>query len=273
MSRQVLAAAVAATALGAARADAALHSYYIGVDGLGTLTTGTYAGLANPNHNHLTLLYAHHFSDAPSSNHYHSKGARVYTGPVSAPAVIRSSSDFVPEGTIAPIPLSGGSGLYAGKLVTTPIADPNDVHYDWSRMTMANTDSLNGFAPGTGEHFLFNSSGGRWTPAAAGAHLHAEIVNLTPGLNVGDATSLNIGGVGDELHLTSPGNFLNFTPVLWTDSTAANGTYEAVFRFFDEDGAFGDSGNIRFRVQVIPEPATLSMLAGVGVMLVRRRRI
>lgn len=271
-SRPAILAGVASVVMGTSSLEAAQLTYYIGVDGLQTLASGTYSGMANPNYNHLTFLYAHWDDVSPMSNHYHSKAIKTYSGPVASPTVIRSSSNFVPEGATPPIPLSGGTGLYAGKLATVPIGDVADVHHHWSQLGIGNTDSLSSFASGTPEAYMFNSSAGRWTPAAAPAHLHAEIVSLTPGLHVGNATTLDIGTVGDELDLTAPNSVLNFTPVLWTDATAAVGTYEAVFRFFDEDGTFGDSGDVRFRVAVVPEPASLSLAGAAGLFLMRRRR-
>lgn len=270
-------AVAAAAALFGTSVRAELLSYYIGVDDLETIATGTYAGLPNPNFNHLTFLYAHSYTDTPASNHYHSKSARIYTGLNlgNSTAVIRSASNYVPEGSLPPIDLSAGSGIYAGKLVSNPYSDPLDPVFHFSHLTHGSTDSLAGFPAGSGEQIMFDSSGGRWNSPAAAAHLHLEIVSLSPGLNVGDAVNTNLGGAGTVLHLTDPGEFLDFTPVLWTDAGAAPGTYEAVFRYFDEDGAFGDSGNVRFRVAVaVPEPTTVMMLslAAAGLSLVRRSR-
>ncbi|HEY1121021.1 MAG TPA: hypothetical protein VGE67_05455, partial [Haloferula sp.] len=66
------AAAAVGALLSLASSEAALVSYYVGVDGLQTITTGEFAGQANPNYNHLTFLYAHNDEVTPSSNHYHS---------------------------------------------------------------------------------------------------------------------------------------------------------------------------------------------------------
>jgi hypothetical protein len=266
---------IAGHALTSATARAELLSYYIGVDGLETIATGTYQGQPNPNYNHLTFLFAHANEVTPASNHYHSKAIRTYTGPAENPSIIRSTSNYVPEGSLSPINLSAGSGLYAGKLVSNPYTDPMDPVYHFSHLTHGDTQSLNGFAAGSGEFVMFNSSGGRWTPNPRPAHLHVEIVSLTPGLNIGDALTMNLGGAGTELHLTDPGEPLDFTPVLWTEANAVPGTYEAVFRFFDEDGMFGESGNVRFLVAVpVPEPATamLLSLAATGLVLFRRSR-
>jgi hypothetical protein len=59
----VLAIATAALADG----DAPTDIYIIGVDSLTTFTSGTYAGLPNPNYGRLTLLYAHY---TPGTEHF-----------------------------------------------------------------------------------------------------------------------------------------------------------------------------------------------------------
>lgn len=264
-------AAAAAAMIASNSADAAL-SYYIGVDDLQTIASGVYAGLPNPNYGRLTFLYAHTYTDTPTSNHYHSKGILTYTGANlgAGTAVIRSASDFTPEGTNPPIQLSAGSGLYGGKLVSNGYEASH-----FSFLEMGATDQLAGFAAGTGEAILFNSSSGRWDSTIAASHLHVEIVSLTPGLNLGSSTTLSLGGAGTELHLADAGDAggFSFTPVLWTDADAAPGNYEAVLRFFDEDGTYGDSGNIRIITQVIPEPSSALLLAGgLGGLALRRRR-
>jgi hypothetical protein len=263
---------------------AELLGYYIGLDDRPLVIGGTYNGLPNPNFNSLSFLYAHSYPvggvpNGPSSNHYHSKGTLVYTGPNlgAATAVIRSTSDFVPEGTLPPIKLSLGTGIYANKLITNPYTDPLDPVTPFSDLEIGSTQSLAGFGPTDGETYMFNSSSGRWDSPYNLAHLHIELISLTPGLNLGDATMLNVLSLpGDELHLTDPGTeneSWGFTPVLWTDENAAPGIYEAKFRYFDEDGNYGSTGEVRIRTEVVPEPSTaLLLLGGVGMMMARRRR-
>jgi hypothetical protein len=263
----------------AATSQAEFLSYYIGIDDLPTIASGTSAGLANPNYNHLTFLYAHTYPETPASNHYHAKSIFTYTGPNlgTDTAVTNSASNFVPEGTAPPIQLTlGTSGIYAGKLLSNPYTDTAAPEYHFSFLEMGATDTLSGFAAGTGEDILFNSSAGRYNSSINLAHLHVEIVDLTPGLNVGSASMLNIGGVGSEIHLSDPGEAggFSFTPVLWTNPDAAPGVYTASFRFFDEDGTFGDSGVVQIRTTVVPEPVTaLTLGAGMATLgLLRRRR-
>jgi hypothetical protein len=105
-------------------AHAALHSYYIGTDNLATFTTGTYTGLPNPNFNRLTLLYQHANLTAPyTGSHYHRLGAYALTGSAASPTVIFTNAR-VPEGSNPALPLQTGSGVFAGKLISSSVVDP-----------------------------------------------------------------------------------------------------------------------------------------------------
>jgi len=276
--KMTLLAAVALATTTSSRA--ALVPYYAGIDNRPTLTSGTYAGLPNPNLNRLTFLYAPVYEGVPSSWHYHSKATFIYTGPNlgAGTAVGNSASDFVPEGTAPPIKLQLGTGIYDGKLITAPYADANQVTAFSSALTIGSTQSLAGFGPTDGETYLFNSSGGRWNSAFTAADLHLELVSLTPGLNFGGLSALNIGmnAAGDDYHLAAgiANNSFSFTPVLWTQADATPGIYEAAFKLVDENNTFGDSGVVRIRTEVVPEPSTVvTLLGGVGLLLARRRRV
>lgn len=246
-------------------------SYFVGVDNLTTLTSGTYAGLANPNAGRLTFLYAH-WEANPTSNHYHAKGTLVYTGGVGSPTIVNQTSNFVPEAPIAPLPLVPGTGLYAGKLVTAIGTDTGAATYEFSNLNIRSTSVLAGFEASTPEGIMFNSSSGRWTGALTGADVHLELVSVTPGLTVGSAATLDIFAEESEVHLGEP---VNFTPVLWTAADALPGVYVAQFRLHDEANLFGSSGIFEIRTEVIPEPGLLSLLALGGLAAVwffRRRR-
>jgi hypothetical protein len=65
---------------------AEIAEYYIGRDQRPTMVGGAYNGLANPNLNRMTMLYAHTYPEPGPGvvndwtvNHYHSKGAYSYT--------------------------------------------------------------------------------------------------------------------------------------------------------------------------------------------------
>lgn len=263
-----------AAALFTSNADAAIGSYYVGTDDLPTFTSGVYTGLTNPNFNRLTLLYAHPDEVTPSSSHYHSKGIYRYTGTPPSHTETFTVSDYVPEGALPPIQLSIGTGTYANKLLTNPYTNPLDPVYHFSFLEIGATNALDGFAPSTVENFLFNSSAGRWnTLLDGGADIHIALISLTPGLNIGDEDNLDIGmnSPGDDHHLGG-GNFTPFNPVLWTNDDAAPGIYEAKFKLTDESATYGDSGEFRVRVEVVPEPSSsLLALAGASAMLIRRR--
>jgi hypothetical protein len=268
----VLAAAPAAHAK-----DPSISGYFVGVDGLATIASGTYAGLANPNHQRLTFLFAHTYADTPTSNHYHSKGVIRYTGPNlgAGTATEINPNNYLPEGTIPPITLSlAVGGHYDGKLVAAPIAEP-DTRHPFSFFTIEDTGKLAGFGPTEGETYLFNSSGGRWNDALTGTDVHLELVSLTPGLNVGVGPDLNaFAAPGDDYHLADS---FSFTPTFWTELNADPGAYVAQFKLTDKSGTLGDSGTFEFRFQVaaIPEPSAFATLAGLGALslaFTRRRR-
>lgn len=249
-------------------AEAALFSYYIGVDGLGTIASGEFAGQANPNHNRLTLLYAHHYEDTPASNHYHSKGIyRYQPGSGASPVIETSPSNYLPEGSAPPLAMTAGTGFYAGKSV---VLEETSNHF--SQIHLRDTADLAGFAPGSGENYMFHSSADRWSGSIAGADVHLVLVSLSSGLHIGSGSSFDIGLVnpGDEFHL---GEDIEFSPVFWMEEDAAPGTYTASFRLVDESGTFADSGTFEFRFNAVPEPsAAVLSLGALALGAMRRRR-
>jgi hypothetical protein len=278
IARGVLLAAVlvAATAPLAQAHDANIASYFVGVDSRPFVIGGTYDGLANPNLNRLTFLYAHTYAPpdttASTSNHYHSKGTQIYTGPVGSPTVITTTNNYLPEGSIAPLTLSLGTGVYAGKLVSAPIADP-DPRHPFSLITIEDTGKLRGFGSTDGQTYLLNSSTNRWNTDYTGADIHLELVSLTAGLNIGTSFGLTTGLSlpGDELHLEDS---FSFSPTFWTDASAAPGAYFARFQLTDESETYGDSGVFEFRFDVapIPEPSAFAALAGLATLALAAAR-
>jgi hypothetical protein len=274
MSKPLFLALAVASAVCVPRAHAVLYTYYVGTDNLATFTTGTYAGQANPNYNRLTFFWGHNVTPA-SSNHYHRFGAYALTGSAASP-VIAFANARIPEGTNPALPLQTGSGVFAGKLVSSPIIDP--VIGELSHLTIAPIGDLatynaNGI-PNEPEDYLFNSSAGRYSSSIAGTDPHFQLVSMSPGLNAGDALGNPIFvNPGDEHHLGDGDTFAPWTPWFWTDATASPGTYTAKFKIADEAGLFGDSGEFRWEFQVVPEPGSSSLLAGLLALgMIRRRR-
>lgn len=272
-------AALLASAATSFAKDPDIAGYFVGVDGLATIASGTFAGLANPNHNRLTFLYAHTYTDTPASNHYHSKAIYRYSpsSTFDSPVIDQSPSNYVPEAAIAPLTLSlATGGTYDGKLVSAPLPE-SDPRHGFSFTTIEDTGALTGFGPTDPESILFNSSGGRWNGALTGADVHIELVDLSAGLNVGVGLDSNaFVNPGDDFHLADS---FSFTPTFWTELNAAPGIYTARFKLTDEAAIFGDSGTFEFRFEVaaapIPEPSSFAALAGLGMLgfaLVRRRR-
>ena len=265
--RSLFAVSLATSLAFAASSQAAFVSYYVGTDSLTTLVSGIHAGLPNPNAGRLTFLYAHTYTATPAINHYHSRGAFRYTGPnLGADTVIvMNPNNYVPEGALPPLQLTFASGgLYNGKMISAP-----EVGNPYSFLTIADTQQLSGFAPGDPESILFNSSANRWNGMFTGADVHLELVSLTPGLNVGSTFTRNLFvDPGDDQRL---GDAFNFTPTFWTEANATPGLYEAVFKLTDDNNLFADSGNFRFRFNVIPEPSS-ALLGALGALALLRRR-
>ncbi len=259
--------------------------YYIGRDSLANIATGVYAGLANPNHNRLTFLYAHSYPDPAlnlggttwTSNHYHSKGTYSYTGGVNL-GVNTPFNDFngtfgtsniLPESPLVnDIFARPGSGAFTGLFRTG-----FDNGTDFNNLRIRSVNSLDGFAPGTGEHFMFNSSSGRWAGLLGSSDVFLNLVSISSGLTVRDASgTILMDGAGDSINLGA-GDSFDFTPVFAADSL---GTYQAVFNVSSPGSGFADGGRFVFEVTAVPEPASLALLAipvsGYAIRRYRRRK-
>jgi hypothetical protein len=267
-------------ALTSAAAHAQFINYHVGRDNLETFVTGTYAGLPNPNYQRLTFL---RFNDLevsdPASSHWHAIGAYSYAGPTGSPTVLPTNgNNRIPETFtgFAPLPLLPGSGAFVGKLVSgIPNGTPQS-HDHYDRLEMRSVQELSAAAPGTTEHFLYNSSGGRWNqPLGANARIGLQLLSQTPGLNVATLAGTPILENDLDVFEIGQGDDWSFTPVFWADGNAAPGTYSASLKLVDLSGGIPDSGTFHLDFQVIPEPATFSLALGsaaLALVLVRRRR-
>jgi len=265
----VLAPVLALTTQAASAAFVGGAEYLIGRDRLQTIASGTFAGLANPNFGRPTLLYNH-------GNHFHGIGQYSYTGSAVAPVINpTNANNRLPEisSLAPPLSLGAGSGLYAGKLVN--IADAG---VDYSSITFKAIDVLFDNSAGSAEDVLLKSSNGRWGGSMANTRLALELMSVTPGMKIGNASSLDLFASGSRFEL-GEGSTLDFTPVFWVDGAAAPGIYSAQLRLLDlgSNGAvLGQSGHFFFDFAApapVPVPAAvwlmMSALAGLGV--VRRR--
>jgi hypothetical protein len=262
-----LSAVIVAGVLNASVADAELAEYYVGIDSRTTPFAAPAASGGgnypdNPNFNRLTLLYQH-------GDHYHGLGAYRYIGPAATPTLEdTNANNRAPEISTGqpPLVLVAGSGIYAGKYVTSHLAD-----VEYSDLELRNVQSLDGV-----DDVLFHSSADRWSGAFDAADIHLELLSVSsPLLNVGSLTNPAALPVGGDAHVGAGSEMFSFTPVLWVDQAAPAGNYWAEFRLVDESGTFGDSGRFFIDVRhVVPEPASLAMFLGgvsiVGLSLRRR---
>ncbi|ODT73734.1 MAG: hypothetical protein ABS69_13355 [Nitrosomonadales bacterium SCN 54-20] len=254
------------TSSAASRHDEGI-GFYIGYDGLSTLTSGTYAGLSNPNSNRLTLLLDH-------GNHFHGIGTYSHTGPVTTPAVLSTNTNnHVPEVSSGegPLPLAQGSGFYAGTLRTSTGSS------EYSYLGIASIQSLANHPSGSMEDVLFQSSNNRWSGQLNDAEIGLRLVESTPGLHIGTETTKDIYNDGDIFSLGA-GNDFEFKPVYWINAAAPAGIYSATFELLNmrTGSSILDSGTFHFdfNVSPVPEPRTYAMfLAGLLMLgsIVRRR--
>jgi hypothetical protein len=276
-------------------ADAVIYGYYIGTDNMATFATGAYATLPNPNYNRLTFLYAHSYPVNPppgeidaTINQFHSVGSLRYTGSAAAPGIAFGNARL-PEGIKPAIPLQPGTGAFAGRLVSSLLADP--VIGEYTNLTISPLSQLRAYhlngIPNEPEDYMYfgqvhptnpalstAASNQRFsTTSLAGSDVHFNLVSITPGLNVSDPSGFSLfSGPGDEYHLGDGDAFALFQPHFWTEASAAPGLYSATFKLTDENGFFGDSGEFRWEFTVVPEPGTSTTFTLAGLVLLSRRR-
>lgn len=260
------------------RADEGI-GFYVGIDSLATIASGTYAGLANPNYGRLTYLMEH-------GNHFHGIGAYSYTGSAAAPVINGSNANNrIPElsARISPLPgtlaLSAGSGEFAGKLVSGVLGD-SVAHHDYSYLGTSSIQSLADGAAGSAEAVLYASSANRWNAQLDGVQVALKLEYITPGLKVAANGDMDLFDSGN-LYLLGDGNGFDFVPTFYTDAAAAVGTYTAQFSLVNlgSNTAVRDGGTFYIDFAVappVPEPASWAMLLGgllmLGTVAARRAR-
>jgi hypothetical protein len=237
--------------------------YYIGLDGLQVLTSGTYAGLENPNYNRLTFLFAHREED-PTRNHFHGIGSYSYLGSVASPSInYTNANNRIPETYtgIPPLKLLPGTGIYAGRLISY------DTHEEYSNLNIQSITSLAG-ALEADDQYLFNSSRGRWQSSLAGATIGLQLLEISSGLNIANEAGDNILSSIGDIYTLGGGDDFSFTPTFWTQKTATPGTYSATFKLVDLSDNYLESGTFSFdfRVEKVPEPSTTIALGFAGLL-------
>ncbi|WP_414575129.1 all3515 family Zur-repressed PEP-CTERM protein [Anabaena sp. CCY 9402-a] len=258
--------AVAPLVVSTAIAPAQAHDdteYYIGLDGLHILLSGTYAGLDNPNYNRLTFLSAHREAN-PASNHFHGIGTYSYLGAVDSPSInSTSANNRIPETYtgIPPLKLLPGTGIYSGRLISS------DTHEEYSNLNIQSITSLAG-ALEADDQYLFNSSGGRWQSSLTGATIGLQLLEISSGLNIANEAGENILNSLGDIYTLGGGDDFSFTPTFWTQKTATPGTYSATFKLVDLSDNYLESGtfSLDFRVEKVPEPSTTIALGFAGLL-------
>jgi len=271
------AAAVAVVAL-TNSLHAEVGGFFVGIDSRATLVSGAYIGQPNPNFNRLTFFSPHSDPVTPGNNHYHGIGSYTYYGPSNAPVVAPTNSGWrIPEVYTGQAPLTltpATTGLYAGKLISAPTAE----HFSTIRLKSVHTlrtnitagPVTNYYGYGSSEHWLYNSSGGLRTQSMTGATIALELVSLTPGLHLGDATTLDIATAPGDRVTLGDGNSFIWNPVLWTEATAPVGTYEIKFKLVDTANSGPlESGIVTIQFRVTSGPAlTIGQFVHVSMPLV-----
>ena len=279
MKRTVAVAALAALAAQAQAAEGARWSegigFYIGVDSLATVASGTFAGLANPNAGRLTLLFDH-------GDHFHGIGAYSYSGSAAAPVLeTTNTNNRIPETYARTTPdnqalaLSTGSGAFTGKLVSA--VQTAGVNHEYGHLGAASIQSLAGL--GEQAEVLYGSSGARWSQAYEGVVVGLKLESISSGLKVAANGDMDLFDTS-SVFVLGQGNSLSFLPTFYVDANAAAGTYTAQFSLVNlgSNQAVLNGGNfyIDFAVApAVPEPGTWALMAAglatLGVVARRRK--
>ena len=285
--------AIAATPPAAhAAPESGIEIFHVGVDKAETVGFGTYRGLANPNFDRLTLLLSHTFTDNPTRNHFHRIGSFSYSGDAANPQPGFSGNNRIPEPYQGSDGLSllPGAGVFDGLLVSGlgPAAFPGDeIEQEYGDVSIRPLDNLlpfdgrladagdsrgQEFHPG---HYLVNASGGVYKNPIDGTTVGLRLTDISDGLTVHDRTGTRIFNSLDEVHEMGTSASWMFDPVFAVDGqTAPKSKFFATFELTDlsPEPAFGDSAAFSVDFEVVPEPASAALLAGLGGLLMTRRR-
>jgi hypothetical protein len=185
------------------------------------------------------------------------------------------TSNILPESpAINDILALPGSGAFNG-LFRTGLSNG----LDFNNLRFHSVNTLAGFAPGTPEDYLYNSStsGGiaRWAGLLDSSDVQLNLVSISSGMSVRDAAGNTLLDTAGQSINLGAGDSIDFTPIF---ATSGLGNYQAVFTLTNPSGtmnggsAWGDGGQFMFEVTAVPEPATLAMLAATGATTFAVRR-
>ncbi len=257
--------------------------------------------LPNPNEGRLTFLYAHDIVEDPSQNHFHTIGRYSYAGDLASPTIVPENQysfwfgdppllfqglpgNLIPEqigdllGEEVPsLTLLPTDGFYAGKKTTIPGGEAGGTYAD---MEIRPATDLASYDPGTPEHYMLYALepfGEDYDDPMTGAVVAIELIDMTPGLNIGSLSEMNIlANPGETVEIGSGDENFSFTPVFWTEADAEPGVYSATMRLVDlraDTGeAFSPSGVYTFSFTVVPEPSSVLLgFAALAAVAVCRR--
>lgn len=280
--------AIIAISIMATNADAQstsdLSHYYIGIDNNPIVGFGDYTGNANPNQNRVTMLFNHYNLTTVENSHYHPIGSYSLTGDTNSPTEVPTNgNNRLPEtytGLSLQLAAAPSGSPYEGMLISGMGAGSADAEYGnlEIRKNTSLTDT-DGYGPigqagttplGNAAYYMYTRDTQNFTLPLDNLDLEIELVDVTPGLAVGDADGNTLmDEVGDAAPLFV--NSGSFTPTFYTAADAAPGVYSASFQLNDNSGTYMSGGTFHFDFTVVPEPTSmLLMLAGVGALLVRR---
>lgn len=287
-----------------ASATPGMLDYYVGLDGRPDLT-GALVNYTNPNLNRLTLLYAHDYPSVVNptldftSNHFHRLGAYSYQVPAGSPIPVPAGQSLdtfftnarTPEGTRPPIKLVEGTGLFVGKFISTDRPESlSDASTEYDNIRIASIHTMRALAgtdPGSQaaatnpfQAMYYSSRFGpnntpRYTGSMTGAQVGLKLIAATPGLEMyepdGDRILASVG----DVQLLGEGDTFDYSFVFAVDAATRPLTeFNATFQLVDlaTDNPLPDSGQFTFALAVIPEPATLGLIAAGALVALRRTK-
>jgi len=243
----------------------------IGRDNLQTLTSGTYAGLPNPNYNRLSLLFPH-LHDPVSTSGLHAIGIYSYTGPaINATIIPTNTNNQLPEIGKAPaLPLTPGTGVFTNKMVSGKTEDNM-----YSDLKMKPLDHLTDDLADPFVQAIYNAGNGRWNKLLGDdASISIELVAVSPGLGIANEQGQNLFNTVGDTYLIGQGDHFSFTPIFYASPSTTDQNYSASFRILDTNTnnnrtPWLSSGTFSINVQAtaVPEPSNfVASLALLGMM-------